>query len=87
MLRGILKIIQRDGYISRTKLARELDVSSELVDQAIGELLRMGYLVEDKTGADCPTVCSKCPYAKNCGKDIVKFFSISAKGQRYLEGS
>lgn len=84
MLRDILKIINRTGYISRSQLAGELNVSREIVDEEIDQLLRMGYLLEADTGEDCSTSCNKCPFAKNCGKRIVKTFKISAKGGRFL---
>ncbi|NLK08424.1 MAG: winged helix-turn-helix domain-containing protein [Firmicutes bacterium] len=86
MLTDILKIIDRDGYISRSELSRELDVYQSMIDDGITELLRMGYLLEVQTGEDCPTVCAGCPFAKQCSKEIVKTFQVSDKGRHYLEG-
>lgn len=85
MLKDILRIINRDGYISRSQLAGELNVSKEIVDEGIKQLLRMGYLLEEETGEGCSTSCSKCPFAKNCHKEIVKTFKILDKGSRYSE--
>ncbi len=85
MLKEILKIISRDGYLSRSQLAAELDTSTEIIDVGIEQLLRMGYLLEEDTGQSCSTVCTKCPFASNCNKDIVKTFQISEKGSKYLE--
>ncbi|NLA25894.1 MAG: hypothetical protein GX878_00715 [Firmicutes bacterium] len=85
MLKGILKIINRDGYISRSRLAKELGVVQDVVDDGMAQLLRMGYLVEEERGADCATSCANCPFARNCSKEIVKVFKISDKGSAYLE--
>jgi Mn-dependent DtxR family transcriptional regulator len=84
MLRNILEIIGRDGYLSRTQLATELKVDKGVIDEGINQLIRMGYLIEEETGEHCQTSCSNCPFAKNCGKEIVKMFRISDKGKGYL---
>lgn len=85
MLKDILIIINRDGYISRSQLAKELNLPKEMIDQGISQLLRMGYLIEEETGADCVAACAKCPFAKNCGKEIVKTFKMSDRGKEYLK--
>lgn len=84
MLKDILKIINKENLISKTQIATELDINVDLIEEGIKQLLRMQYLVEDKTGKDCITFCSTCPYAKTCHKDILKTFKISNKGKKYL---
>ena len=79
MLQDILKIITRDGYISRTQIAEELKVDLNIIDEGISQLLRMGYLEEERTGENCSTFCGNCPFAKNCNKEIVKTFKLSEK--------
>ena len=86
MLGNILKIIDRDGYISRPMLSRELGFPEEVVNDGITQLLRMGYISEEKTGEDCSSFCSGCQFAKNCSKEIVNFFKISDKGLGFLKG-
>lgn len=81
MLKDMLRIINRDAYISRTQLAGELNVSKEIVDDGINQLLRMGYLLEEETGEGCSTSCAKCPFAKSCNKEIIKTFKISDKSR------
>ncbi len=85
MLKDILRVIDRDGYIFRSRIADELDIASEMVDAGIDQLLRTGYLLYENTGEDCPTVCAKCPFAQSCSKEIVKMFRISDKGKKYLK--
>lgn len=84
MLGDILKIIKNNGYISRTQLARELNVEDAIIEAGIEELLRMGYLIEEDTGSGCSEFCSSCPFAKNCSKEIVKTFIISEEADKYL---
>ncbi|NMA94836.1 MAG: hypothetical protein GX974_02205 [Clostridiales bacterium] len=85
MLEDILKIINRDGYISRSMIASELNIPQGLVDDGIGELLRMGHILEEETGEDCVTFCANCPFAKNCSKEIVQSYKISDKGKNLLK--
>lgn len=85
MIADILKIIARDGYISYTQLAHELKTTQDMVERGIEQLLRMNYISETDGGEDCLTVCSNCPFAKNCSKEVVKTFSLAAKGKEYLK--
>lgn len=84
MLEDILRIINRDRYISRSMIARELKIGEEMVDEGISQLSRMGYILEEESGEDCSTFCANCPLAKSCNKEIVKTFKISSKGSSYL---
>ena len=85
MLKEILNLISRDGYISISKLSSELKISEELVDEGIKQLLRMGYIIKEETGANCSVACSTCPYAKTCNKEVVRIYSISDKGDSFLK--
>lgn len=84
MLADILRAIDRDGYISRSQLAKELGVAEGMVSLGIDHLLQMGYLVAEEKGADCASTCANCPFARNCSKEIVKLFTISDRGKNYL---
>ena len=85
MLGDILRIINEDGYISRFRLAGKMNISKGLVDEGINQLLRRGYLLADNTGEGCSAFCTRCPFANNCGRKIVKVFRISAKGSGFLK--
>lgn len=84
MLKDILRSINTSGYISRSKLASELDVSGDIVDEGIRQLIRMGFLIKEETGEDCSVVCASCPYAKTCNKDIINTYKITDKGNKIL---
>jgi Mn-dependent DtxR family transcriptional regulator len=77
MLKDLLNMIERDGYLSRKKLASALGVTEAVVDDGIAQLVRMGLLKEEETGSGCATTCASCPFAKTCGKEIVKTYQIN----------
>jgi len=81
MLKEILKVIDRDRFLSIPMLSKELKVSEALIDEGIFELLRMGYIIKEETGESCSTVCARCPFAKTCNKEIIKTYRITEKGQ------
>ncbi|HHT50809.1 MAG TPA: winged helix-turn-helix domain-containing protein [Eubacteriaceae bacterium] len=85
MLKEILRIINREGYISIVSIAKELNISGQLVEDGVKQLVRMCYILEEKTGEDCSTFCGNCPFAKNCSKEIVKTYNISDKGINFLK--
>lgn len=84
MLQEMLEIINREGYISRTMLSKELDTPIEVIDEGIEQLLRMGYISEENTSEGCATFCGNCPFANNCSKEIVKTFKITDKSKTLL---
>lgn len=84
MLQDILKIINRDNYISKTMIAKELKLPLEVIEDGIDQLLRMGYIKEEKTGQDCSVACGNCPFAKSCSKEIVKTFGLGDKADSLL---
>ncbi len=84
MLIDILRAIKRDRLLSRPRLASELKVSEDLIDQGVQQLIRMGYLIKEETGQACVTSCGSCPYAAACGKTIVTTYRISDKGHLLL---
>lgn len=85
MLKDILKVIKRDGYISISHLARELKTPEAMVEEGINQLLRMGYLINEDTGKGCASTCAGCPFAKTCNKEIVNIFRISDKADNVCD--
>ncbi len=64
MLIGLLRRVARGGVHSTTALARELDVSEELLAQMTDTLAQMGYL--KPVDGDCRRQCDACPSAGGC---------------------
>lgn len=85
MLVNILRIIDREGYISRSQIARELNIYKDMVAEGIDELLRRGYLVKEGGVESCSAGCAGCTAAEKCDQEVVKVFKISEKGRRYLK--
>lgn len=79
MLKNILEIIQRDGYISKSMIATELKMSEDIIEDGLNQLQRMGYLEKEETGKDCITACAGCPFAKNCNKEIIQTYKINPR--------
>ncbi len=82
MLQDILNIIKRDRLISRINIARELDIPEDLVNDGLDQLLRMGYIVEDKSDFDCESLCSGCAYASSCQKELIKTFKLADRAEK-----
>ncbi len=87
MLRNVLSQIASTNLYSPTAISKALSISEEMVDAAVNQLIRMGYLREDDTSEDCDIPCSGCAYALTCKTITVKTFSISEKGQALLARS
>jgi predicted ArsR family transcriptional regulator len=64
MLERLLSLVGQGGVHSYADLARQLDVSEELLEQMLQDLVRMGYLRPVADG--CETHCAGCPLAKTC---------------------
>ncbi|MBN1641795.1 MAG: winged helix-turn-helix transcriptional regulator [Anaerolineae bacterium] len=64
MLRQILDRLRKGGTWTIEGLARELGVSPPLVEAAIEDLTRRGYLA--LVGGGCSGACASCPAAGNC---------------------
>lgn len=82
MLTEILNIIERDGYIKKDSLAKELNITVDLVEDGLAQLIRMGFLQENATGEACTTFCANCPFANNCSKEVVKAYSLTDKSRQ-----
>jgi hypothetical protein len=66
MLRQILERVSQGGTWSVAVLADELDTTPQLVEAALDELARRGYL--KPVGAACSSACASCPLGGSCAK-------------------
>jgi hypothetical protein len=64
MLERLLSLVGQGGVHSYADLARQLDVSEELLGQMLQDLARMGYLRPVADG--CETHCADCPLTETC---------------------
>ncbi|MFA5448478.1 MAG: FeoC-like transcriptional regulator [Sphaerochaeta sp.] len=84
MLKEVLARIQSDGFLSKALLARELSVTEPMIEDAIGQLIRMGYMQEEESGADCITSCTGCAFATMCHKKLVTMYQLTQRGKKLL---
>ena len=81
MLRQVLRIVAQGGIHTRRELAQRLDVSEELLEQMIDELVRIGYL--KPVAGDCHHRCAGCPFATQCAIGGVSgIWALTEKGLR-----
>ena len=64
MLERLLSLLGQGGVHSYADLARQLDVSEELLEQMLQDLVRMGYLRPLADG--CEAQCTSCPLEGTC---------------------
>jgi predicted transcriptional regulator len=83
MLKEVLMEIKSSRIYSKALIAKNLNVSEEMVDDLTSQLVRMGYIKEDLGSPTCQSKCSGCTVS-NCRIVPIKTYSISPKGERLL---
>ena len=76
----LLNLVGQGGVHSYADLARQLDVTEELLEQMLEHLARMGYLRPVADG--CETHCANCSIANTC--DIIgstRMWTLTERGQ------
>lgn len=85
MLDQILRIVAQGGTHTKGELAQRLDVSEELLQQMIDELVRIRYL--KPVVGDCHERCVGCPFAAECAiGGVGRIWALTEKGIREVEG-
>jgi len=79
MLVEVLQLLAREKVFSKAELARRLEVSEEMIEQMLEELVQKGYL---KTASiSCEQSCSTCPMHDVCAvKGGDRLWVLTAKG-------
>lgn len=83
MLKDILRELNSSGAFSISKIAASLNLTEEIVQDGIDQLVRMGYLKEDLAYPSCSGKCNGCA-AANCKIIPIKTFSITEKGIKLI---
>ena len=82
MLERLLSLVRQGGVHSYTDLARQLDVSEELLEQMLQDLARMGYLRSVADG--CEAHCAGCPMAETCAiGSPTQVWTLTEKGNSF----
>ena len=84
MLRNILRLLaESDGIQNVSTLARNLNVSDELVQLMIADLTWRGYIQPANT--NCTYHCNSCPTRKICAsRNPAKIWTVTQKGYRLI---
>ncbi|MFB0536324.1 MAG: FeoC-like transcriptional regulator [Anaerolineae bacterium] len=83
MLERLLSLVGQGGMHSYVDLARQLDVSEELLEQMLEDLARMGYLRPVANG--CETQCAGCSVAEACAiGGPTRVWTLTGKGNSLL---
>lgn len=85
MLKNVLKEINDSTIYSIANISRQLNISEEMVEELVGQLIRMGYLVEDLGSTTCESTCSGCSFSSLCNKTKIKTMGITEKGKILLK--
>lgn len=85
MLKDILDLINETNLYSNTFISKKLNITKEMANDMVENLIRMGYLIEDLGSPTCETTCGNCAYARTCNTTPVKTFTISSKGKKLLK--
>lgn len=83
MIKDVLKEISIAKVLDTGKIAKNLNLTEALVEEAIEQLSRMGYVIEDMGSHTCETKCSSCPIS-SCNTIPLKTLSITEKGKKLL---
>lgn len=86
MLKRLLNEINRSTMFSRTDIGKKLNISDEMIDNGIDELVRMGYIIEEMGSPICENKCKSCAYSR-CTTIPIKMFTVSDKGKKLLKSS
>lgn len=85
MLKETLDIINKSSLYSDSLISERLNVTKDMANALVQDLIRMGYLLEEMGSPSCETSCNRCPYARSCNSTPVKTFKLSPKGESLLE--
>lgn len=85
MLKEVLKEISVAKVFSISLISKNLNIGEPLVEEAVEQLSRMGYILEDMGSPTCETKCSGCTMSSMCNVVPLKTISITDKGKRLLE--
>lgn len=84
MIKDVLKEISIAKVLDTNKIAKKLDLTEALVEEAIDQLSRMEFVIEDMGSPTCETKCSSCPLS-SCDSTPLKTLTITEKGQKVLD--
>jgi len=86
MLLNVLKEIKEARLYSKSHMARNLNISEEILEDMVQQLIRMGYIKEDLGSPTCESKCSGCSIS-SCNTIPIKMISLTEKGEVKVKSS
>ncbi len=84
MLINVLKQIKEARVYSKPLIARNLNVSEEVLEDMVAQLVRMGYIKEDLGSPTCESKCAGCSIS-SCNTIPIKMLSLTPKGEEKVK--
>lgn len=83
MLKYVLKEIDSGQIFSKASIGKHLNISVDMVDDLVNQLIKMGYVMEDLGSPTCQHKCSGCSIS-SCNTIPIKMYWVTDKGKKYL---
>ena len=83
MLKDTLKEIYSAKLYSKYLIGKSLNISEEMVDQLVNQLIRLGYIREEMGSPTCEGKCMGCSVS-SCKTTPIKMISVTEKGKKLL---
>lgn len=84
MLLNVLKQIKEARIYSKPLIAKNLNVSEEVLEDMINQLIRMNYIKEELGSPTCSSKCSGCSVS-SCNTIPIKMLSLTLKGEEKVK--
>lgn len=83
MLKYVLKEIDRAKMFSKSSIGKHLNISEDMVEDLVNQLIKMGYVIEDLGSPTCEHKCSGCSIS-SCNTIPIKMYGVTDKGKKLL---
>ncbi|NLL80798.1 MAG: hypothetical protein GX231_00660 [Tissierellia bacterium] len=83
MLKEILRELYLSGTYSKATIGKNLNISENMVEELISQLIRMAYLKEDMGSPTCKSKCNGCAVS-NCNINPMKILTVTQKGKELI---
>ena len=83
MLKEILKELYTSRTYSKFSIGKSLNISENMVEDMVFQLIRMGYVEEDMGSPTCESKCRGCTVS-NCNVTPIRMLSVTEKGKKVL---
>ena len=83
MLKNVLREIYEARIYSPALIGKNLNVSENMIEELVAQLIRMGYISEDLGSPTCQSKCAGCSIS-SCNTIPIKMIIVTEKGKSLL---